>query len=64
MFYMMGAVILPALGITFLIVLSSFIELETLLIKLLFWGLLGAVVFFQIIFSGVIKSKRPSLLGE
>ncbi len=64
MFYMMGAVIMPVLGITFFIVLASFIQLDDFTLKLLFFGLLGVVVFFQFMFSGVIKTKRPSLLGE
>ena len=64
MFYMMGAVILPALGIIFLVVLVSFIELDEIVVKGIFWGLLGAVLFIQFIFMGIIKSKRPSLLEE
>jgi Flp pilus assembly protein TadB len=64
MFYMMGAVILPTLAITFFIVLASFIGLSDLLVKGVFVGLLCFVVFFQIIFSGIIKTKRPSLLGD
>ena len=64
MFYMMGAVIMPVLGITLFIVLASFIQLDSFMMKLLFFSLLAVVVFFQFMFSGVIKSKRPSLLGE
>src|SRR3989344_6267089 len=64
MFYMMGAVILPTLGLTFLIVISSFLGLTNLLLKVVLWSLFIFVMFFQIMFSGVIKSKRPSLLGE
>jgi pilus assembly protein TadC len=64
MFYMMGAVILPVLAVTFLIVLTSFIEIEETLLKLMFVALLAGVIFIQIIFSGIIKTKRPSLLGE
>ncbi|MBI4153022.1 type II secretion system F family protein [Candidatus Woesearchaeota archaeon] len=64
MFYMMGAVIIPALGITFLIVLSSFIKMDDVLVKILFFGLLAFIVFFQIMSSGIIKTKRPSLLGD
>ena len=64
MFYMMGAVILPALSITFMVVLASFIEMEAIMIKGVFWGLLGFVVFLQYVFSGIIKTKRPSLLEE
>jgi pilus assembly protein TadC len=63
MFYMMGAIILPALGITFLVVLTSFIELNPSLVKLMFMGLFVFVIFFQLMFSGAIKTKRPSLLG-
>lgn len=64
MFYMMGAVIMPTLSITFLIVITSFINLEPFLVKLIFWSLLVFVVFLQIMFAGVLKTKRPSLLGE
>jgi archaeal flagellar protein FlaJ len=64
MFYMMGAVIIPALSIVFLIVIASFISIDTTVIKIIFWSLLVFVVFFQLMFSGIIKSKRPSLLGE
>ena len=64
MFYMMGAVIMPVLAVTLIIVMSSFIQIDDLTLKILFFSLLGLVVFFQLMFSGVIKSKRPSLLGE
>jgi len=64
MFYMMGAVILPTLGLTFMIVISSFMGLSDTLLKFVLWGLFCFVTFFQLMFSGIIKSKRPSLLGE
>ena len=64
MFYMMGAVILPALGTTFVIILSGFLNLEETLIKIVLWGMLAFIVFFQLMFSGTIKTRRPSLLGE
>jgi pilus assembly protein TadC len=64
MFYMMGAVILPALGITFIIILTGFINLGEDTVKLVLWGLIAGITFFQIMFSGAIRSKRPSLLGE
>ncbi len=64
MFYMLIAVILPSLGITFLIVMSSFISLSEAMTKMIFWGLYGAVAFFQIMFIGLIKSRRPSLLND
>jgi len=64
MFYMLMVVIVPSLGITFLIVISSFISLSEFAIKLVFWCLYGIVIFFQIMFMGMIKSKRPNLLGD
>lgn len=62
MFYMLVAVIVPSLSVTFIIILSSFISLGEYVTKLLFWGLFVFVVFLQIIFLGVIKSRRPNLL--
>jgi len=64
MFYMLAVVIIPSLGTTFMIMMSSFISLSEFATKLMFWGLYGMVIFFQILFIGVIKSKRPNLLGE
>ncbi len=62
MFYMLITVILPSLGMTFLIVLSSFISASEIITKLIFWGLYGFVLFFQVMFLGIIKTKRPTLL--
>lgn len=64
MFYMLAVVIAPSLGMTFLIILSSFISLSSFATKLVFWGLYGVVLFLQVMFLGIIKSKRPNLLGE
>ena len=64
MFYMLVAVILPALGVTFLIIISSFISLSAASTKIVFWGLYIFVLFFQIIFMGIIRTKRPNLLGD
>ncbi len=64
MFYMLVVVIAPSLGMTFLIILSSFISLSEFATKLIFYGLFAIVIFFQIMFMGMIKSKRPNLLGE
>ena len=64
MFYMLVAVIAPSLGMTFLIMLSSFIALSPEYTKIVFYGLYVAVIFFQIMFMGMIKSRRPNLLGE
>jgi len=62
MFYMLITVILPALGITFFIVISSIMKIPSRIIQLIFFLLFGAVVFIQIMFLGLIRSRRPSLL--
>ena len=58
--YMMVAVILPAMGITFMIVLSTFSGLS--ISETMFWMILVFLVIFQFMFLGIIKSKRPSLI--
>lgn len=62
LFYMLIAIIAPSLGVTFIIILSSFVSLSALATKLVFYGLLIISVFFQILFLGMIKTRRPSLL--
>jgi len=62
MMYMLISVIVPALSVSFMTVIASMIGLEENLTKGMFVGLFVMVVFFQIIFLGLIKSKRPSLL--
>jgi len=64
MMYMMVAVIAPSLGITVLIILSTFPGMEEVGKEQTFWVLLGGVVFMQFMFMSVIKSKRPNLLGS
>ena len=58
MFYMMIAVILPTLGMTMLIILSSFIKFELSLTILL--ALAGFLGFLQYMFISLIKFSRPS----
>jgi len=60
--YMMLGVIMPALGITFLIVLSSFPQIQVS--EYMFWGLMAIVVLSQFMFLGIVKNKRPNLLGD
>ncbi len=62
MFYMMISVIMPALAITFLTIISSLINLPKGMTILLFLGLFGGVVFIQVMFMGIIRAARPSLL--
>ena len=64
MFYMLFAVIAPALGITFLVVISSFISLNEYLNKVILFGFFIFVLLFQISFLGLIKTKRPVLLSD
>lgn len=62
MFYMLIAVILPSLGITFLIIISSLLNVQERIIQVIFLSVFGIVCFMQVMFLGLIKSKRPSLL--
>lgn len=58
--YMMVAVILPVIGITFMIVLSTFSGLS--ISENMFWAILVFLAIFQFMFIGIIKSKRPNLI--
>lgn len=62
MFYMLLAVIMPALGITFLTILASMLNIPANLVKMIFIGLLVMVALVQIMFLGIIRTRRPSLL--
>lgn len=62
MFYMLVSIILPALAVTFLTILSSMINLNAATSKALFIGLFVCVTVVQVMFLGLIKSTRPSLL--
>ena len=59
MFYMIIAVILPSLGITMLIILSSFIHFELSLTILL--SLAGFLGFVQFMFIAMVKFSRPAI---
>lgn len=59
MFYMMVAVIMPTLGMTMLIILSSFIQFELSLTILL--ALAGFLGFVQFMFISVVKFSRPAV---
>ncbi len=61
-FYMLIAIIIPALSITFLTVIASITGLSENTSNILFIGLLVTVCLIQVMFLGLIKSKRPSLL--
>lgn len=57
MMYMLIAVILPTLGITFIIILSSFVGVP--IPKILFPMILSVIAMFQFFYMGLIKTKRP-----
>ncbi|MDI6825576.1 MAG: type II secretion system F family protein [Candidatus Aenigmarchaeota archaeon] len=59
MMYMMLGVILPSLGITFLVVISSFSGI--VVTEYMFVGLLAALIIFQFSFVGIVKSRRPAI---
>ena len=59
--YLMMGIIIPALGLTFLIVLGSFPKVQ--ITEIIFWGLLGASALGQFMLIGIIKSKRPNLMS-
>ncbi len=62
MIYMLAAVILPSLGITFIIIISSFISISEAATQWILYGLFALVLFFQIMFLGIIKTRRPNLI--
>ncbi len=60
--YMMLGVIIPALGLTFLIVLSTMPN--SIVNEQIFYIMLIFISVGQFMFMGVIKSARPALLGD
>jgi len=59
MMYMVITVVAPTMGITLLVVLSSFASLP--IGKNTFYAILGVISFFQLIFLTIIKSKREAI---
>lgn len=57
--YMMVAVILPSLGVTFMIVLSTFTGSD--IPQSLFYAILIGSALFQLVFINMVKSKRPEV---
>jgi len=62
MFYMLLTVILPALMITFLTIITSMVNLSSTGVQLIFIGIFVLVIFMQIMFLGMIRTRRPSLI--
>ncbi|MEM5791128.1 MAG: type II secretion system F family protein [Candidatus Aenigmatarchaeota archaeon] len=57
--YMMFGVILPSLGITLMIILSSFSGF--VIQQIFFWFILVFIIIFKFNFLGLVKSRRPSV---
>ena len=57
--YLMLAVIFPSLGVTLMIVLSSFTGMS--IDATVFYGMIGGLIIFQIFFLNLIKSRRPEV---
>lgn len=62
MFYMVISIIFPALGITFIVILSTFIKSLGDNYKVILFVILGMVILLQVVFIGLIKSRRPALI--
>ena len=58
--YMLVAVIMPTLGITFLIILTSFSGLQIPLV--IFPVIIVVLAIFQYFYMGMIKTKRPMMV--
>lgn len=57
--YLMLAVIFPSLGVTLMIVLSSFTGFN--ISQIVFYGIIGGLIVFQVFFLNLIKSRRPEV---
>jgi len=64
MMYMLIVLIIPSIGTTFIIALISFISTGQYIGYIIFGITEILVLFFQIIFLGMIKVRRPNLLKE
>lgn len=60
-FYTVIAVMLPALGSTFLTIMISFMNLPIFAVYAAYLLLLLATIFFNILFIGIMKSLRPNV---
>jgi len=58
--YLMAAVIVPSMGVTLLVILSSFLG-EAKIDKSMFIGILVGLFIFQVIFLSFVSSKRPDI---
>lgn len=59
--YMMLGVIIPALGLAFMIILGSFPQMK--ITETVFWIFLMGLIVAQFMYIGILKAKRPTLIG-
>ncbi|MEK6822670.1 MAG: type II secretion system F family protein [Nanoarchaeota archaeon] len=62
MMYMLFAIIVPSLGVTFIVLFSSLVKVEPLTLDVIFASMYAALIVFQTIFIGIVKARRPHLL--
>lgn len=58
--YMIFVIVLPSMGVTLLLILSSFIG-GSVIQEFHFWIILLGIIFFQFIFISIIRNKRPDV---
>lgn len=59
MIYMVLAIVLPSIGVTILIIIMSFFNI--FIPKMVFPGIISALVLFQLFFISFVKSRRPAV---
>lgn len=57
--YMLAAIVLPSMGITLLIIVSTLVDIGKL--DTLLWVVLIFLVLFQFIFISIVRGKRPNI---
>src|SRR3989344_865837 len=57
--YLMVCIIVPTISLIFLMVISSFVDVP--ITDTIFYGILGALIFVQYMFIGLIESRRPAV---
>jgi len=58
--YMIAVIVLPSMGVTLVLILSSFLGGATIT-ETIFWVILIFIIFVQLIFISIIRSKRPDI---
>jgi flagellar protein FlaJ len=58
--YMIAVIVLPSMGVTLILILSSFLG-GAMITEMIFWVIMILVIFIQIIFISIIRSKRPDV---